>query len=162
MCFPTIHIPGKWYYTSLFQLNNINLQLQSPLCHWSLNEDLSFVLPSLYCWYQLDRCAEDSFFFNRGRLNDFPCRPIDLHCHLELFSLMTDGYIPPRELTSVKVWLYLCDIHRDQNLFCRSEIQHCVDTYLNLHIGRVHELKLQKRRYIREQKRFSFLAFGPI
>lgn len=107
MCVSTIHIPGEWYYTSLFQLNNVNLQVQSPLCHWSLNQDLGFVLPSLYCWYRLDRSAEDSFFFNRGRFNDFPCRPIDLHCDLELFSLMTDGYIPPRELTSVRV--YGCD-----------------------------------------------------
>ncbi len=76
---------------------------------------------------------------------------------------MTDGYIPPRELTSVRV--YGCDFiyvtHRVQNLFCSSEIQHCVDTDLNLHIGRVHEVKVQKRHCIRQQKRFSFLAFQP-
>lgn len=60
---PTTHIPGEWYYTSLFQLNNINLLLQSPLCHCSLNEDLGFVLPSLYCWYQLVWCLEEGLFF---------------------------------------------------------------------------------------------------
>lgn len=162
---PTIHIPGERYYTSLFQLNNISLQLQSPLCHWSLNEDLGFVLSSLYCWYQLDRCTEDTSFFP-------PCRPIDLHCDLELFSLMTDGYIPPREMTSVRVYEcdYFCATHKSSNLFCSSEI-HIVLTGLDLRAGIDMQDEYIKRRCKRRVVLctatetllfFSLSHFGPI